>query len=168
MENVLSYVVAIIELLICLIIIIYAILALVRKHRMSTFQHCLLWSLFFISLLNAAVNCYYFGISSGADKERNCYFYDDVFYGTSDILLFNLSLYMAYKLYTISNNFYEFAVNDRLTSESVQRRNRYILLLIITSSVCDLCVYVFLNAFWTFIDRNIPRLDFFVFINRIY
>ena len=116
--------------------------------------------------MNAIVLFNYLGIS--VDKDKSCYFYEDIFFGISDILLFSLSLYMAYKLYTVSNNFYEFAVNGRLTSESVQKRNRYILLFIFVSSSCDLFVFLFLNVYWTYIERDIPKLDLFMFVNRIY
>ena len=76
---------------------------------------------------------------------------DHVFFGTADILLFNMSILMGYKIYTVTNNMYEFAVKGNLPSQTMIKRDKAILNAIWIISIADIIAYIFLNTYWTFI-----------------
>jgi len=94
---------------------------------------------------------------------KNCHYYDHVFSGIADIFLFNITLLMAFKMYTITNNFYEFAVNGRLPENESMNKNKLILRLIWAVSITDLLVYIFFCTYWTFINRDMEALTVFIF-----
>ena len=85
------------HLVIMLIVLSYLIGSYVRKHRLSAFQWTFLIGLFFIEFFTTIVQYGYFGLGDGDHK--NCHYYDKVFYGTGEILLFNISILIGYKLY---------------------------------------------------------------------
>jgi hypothetical protein len=107
----------------------------------------------------------YFGIETHV--ERNCLFFDHVLFGSVDILIFNLSMIMGFRTYTVFNNMYEFAVKGNLPNKNIKRRNMSILRVIWIVSLVDLAIVVFMNIYWTFIDRNIYNLRIFNFTNRL-
>ena len=107
----------------------------------------------------------YFGIGNG-DKD-NCGFYDHVFFGVTDIFLFNVSILIGYKQYILSNNLYEFAVKGNLPSKWQLRRNKMILNSIWGLSISDIVIFVVLNIYWTFINRNMQTLRIFNFSNKM-
>ena len=104
------------------------------------------------SILNATIYFEYYSLSIG--ELKNCHFYDHIFGDISDIFLFNISLYMGYKLHSITNNFYQFAMNGRLPEEASIKRNKIVLRMINLVCLLDMLTLVFLNIYWTFINRN--------------
>ena len=45
-----------------------------------------------------------------------------------DALLYNMSLLMAFKLYKVSNNFYEFTVNGTLPEKKQKKKDKLIII----------------------------------------
>ena len=85
------------HLIIMLIVLAYLIGSYIRKHRLSKFQWTFLIALLFIEFFTTIVQYGYFGLGSG--DHQNCDYYDRVFYGTGEIMLFNMSIMIGYKLY---------------------------------------------------------------------
>ena len=92
---------------------------------------------------------------------------DNLMYGIADIFFFNVSLTIAYKLYAATNIFYQFSVNKILPTSEQKLRNKFMIRLIQGISVINLAVYVFLNTYWTFINRNMGALQLYIFIVRV-
>ena len=84
-----------------------------------------------------------------------------------DALLYNMSLLMAFKLYKVSNNFYEFTVNGTLPEKKQKKKDKLIIRLIWAVSIVDLIIYLFLCIYWTFINRDISTLHNYISYNRI-
>ena len=84
-----------------------------------------------------------------------------------DALLYNMSLLMAFKLYKVSNNFYEFTVNGTLPEKKQKKKDKLIIRLIWAVSIVDLIIYLFLCIYWTFINRDISTLHKYISYNRI-
>ena len=84
-----------------------------------------------------------------------------------DALLYNMSLLMAFKLYKVSNNFYEFTVNGTLPEKKQKKKDKLIIRLIWAVSIVDLIIYLFLCIYWTFINRDISTLHSYISYNRI-
>ena len=74
---------------------------------------------------------------------------------------------MGYKIYTVTNNMYEFAVKGNLPSLLSKRRDQAIHNAIWFVSIADIVVYTFLNTYWTYINRNMEVLALFNFGNRV-
>ena len=85
------------HLVIMLIVLSFLIGSCLRKHRLSNFQWTFLIGLCFIEFFTMVVQYGYFGLGSG--DHQNCDYYDKVFYGTGEILLFDISILIGYKLY---------------------------------------------------------------------
>ena len=98
---------------------------------------------------------------------KNCHFFDHILSGSTDIFLFNISLSLGFKLYSVTNVFYEFVFKNRLPELKEKRKNKLILRLIWIGSIADLTIFVFMNIFWTYIDRDIYSLNTFLFWNRV-
>lgn len=97
----------------------------------------------------------------------NCYYWNHIFFGTVDILLFNLSIMIGYKIYGLVNTIYEFAVKGNLPTSSTITRNKVILNIIWFLFIGDALAYILLNTYWTFINRDIAILRIFNFSNRM-
>ena len=95
-----------------ILLILYVVAVCLRKHRLSSFQKINIAFLFIIYLFDMLVYFEFFGIDS--NKLNNCHVFDKIFTGIMDALLYNMSLLMAFKLYKVSNNFYEFTINGTL------------------------------------------------------
>ena len=145
--------------------IIFLIQSYVRKNRLSKFQWAYMANLFAFQLLCATVLFGYFGIGGGYTD--NCNFYNRVFYGSTDIFLFNVSILMGFKQFTVFSNMYQFTVKGNVPSESTKKCNKRCLNIIWMASISDFCIFVFLNTYYTFIHRNMTRLGLFNFVNRI-
>ena len=153
------------HLIIMLIVLAYLIGSYIRKHRLSKFQWVFLIVLMFIELFTAIVQYGYFGL--GDDDNHNCFYSDKVFYGSGEILLFNMSILIGYKLYLEIDNLYEFAVKGNLMSTWRRRRNHCILVSLWALSGINVSVYIFFNTYWTFIERDMYTLQIFNFVNRL-
>ena len=86
----------------------------------------------------------------------------------TDTLILNVTLYMGFRLNAVVRNFYEFAINGRLTSEATLTRNKRIIRLIWFISCFDLFIYLFTNIYWTYINVNFYALDLFIFGDKTY
>jgi len=89
-----------------------------------------------------------------------------VFFGVSDIYMFNFSILMGFKTYTVFNNMYEFAVRGNLPTKREKKRNKILLKSFYTFSIVEACVFVFFNTYWTYMNRDINSLRFFNFLNK--
>ena len=78
-----------------------------------------------------------------------------------------MSILMGYKIYTVTNNMYEFAVKGNLPSHAAIKRDKIILNSIWILSLADIGTYIFLNTYWTFIVRDMESLAIFNFANRL-
>ena len=78
-----------------------------------------------------------------------------------------MSILMGYKIYTVTNNMYEFAVKGNLPSRAMIRRDKAIINAIWIVSIADITAYIFLNTYWTFVQRNMGLLAIFNFANRL-
>ena len=94
------------------LMILYVVAVCVRKHRLSRYQWTNLAFLFAIYLIDFIIYFEYFQLSIG--ELKNCHVFDKIFSGTIDIFLYNITLRMGFKLYCISNDFYEFAIHGTL------------------------------------------------------
>ena len=146
-------------------LISYIVGSILRKRRHSTFQWAHLFSLCIIQLLEIFKFMNFFGLGHG--DHSNCYFWDHICFGVIDILLFNLSIMMGFKFYSVTNNLFEFAVKGNLPSRGTILRNKIILNAIWFVFVADGILYIFLNTYWTFFHRDIQQLRIFNFGNRI-
>ncbi len=102
-----------------------------------------------------------------SNAQRNCFFFDHIFFGFCDIVIFNQTMMMGFRTYTVFNNLYEFAVNKNLPNKNIKKRNIKILKAIWITSGCNLCLYVFMNIYWTFINRDIYNLRIYNFVNSL-
>lgn len=107
----------------------------------------------------------YFGVTDR--DERNCFFFDHLFFGVADIILFNQSILLGFKTYAVFDNMYEFAVKGNLPSKNKKKRNKFILKLIWFLSVGNFILFICMNIYWTYIGRNIYNLRIFNFVNKI-
>ena len=55
----------------------------------------------------------YYGIGY-SDEAKNCWVMDHIFFGTVDIFVFNFSILMGFKTYSVFADMYEFAVKGNL------------------------------------------------------
>lgn len=90
-----------------------------------------------------------------------------MFFGTVDILLFNLSIMIGFKIYSLVNTVFEFCVKGNLPTSGSVTRDKVILNVIWCLFVGDGLAYIFLNTYWTFINRDMGVLRIFNFVNRI-
>lgn len=90
-----------------------------------------------------------------------------IFFGTSDVFLFNVSIILGYKFYSVMNNLYEFSVKGNLPTKLSKKCNKLILNTIWIASIVDWTAYIFLNTYWTFVSRNMAALRIFNFVNRL-
>ena len=74
---------------------------------------------------------------------------------------------MGFKIYTVTNNMYEFAVKGNLPSLLSKKRDKAIHNAIWFVSIADIAVYTFLNTYWTYINRDMEILALFNFGNRL-
>ena len=118
-----------------------------------------------LELILFIVECDYFGISDR--DEKNCFFFDHMFFGVSDILMFNLSIMLGFKTYAVFESIYEFAVKGNLPSKQKKKRNKFIVKLIWIISITNFVLFCFMNIYWTYIGRNIYYLRIFNFGNRL-
>ena len=95
-----------------ILVALYVAAVCYRKHRLTKYEWSNIAFLFTIYFLDIFIYFDYFHVDIG--EFRNCHIWDKILAGTIDALLYNISLLMAYKLFTISNNFYEFAINGTL------------------------------------------------------
>ena len=160
-----DYVFGSFHLILLIVVIIFLIASKLRKHRLSSTQWILLINLIFVELVSVTIMFNYFGY--GDDTKKNCLYWDHVFWGAADILLFNMQIMMGYKIYTVTNNMYEFAVKGNLPSLLSKRRDQAIHNAIWFVSIADIVVYTFLNTYWTYINRNMEVLALFNFGNRV-
>ena len=154
------------SIILAILIIMYVISTRVRKHRLAKHQWLQLFNLFVITSINAVVYFEYFNLSTG--EFSNCHYFDHIFDGTTDIFLFNISMNIGYKLFTVTNNFYQFAVNGRLPEESAKRKKIIILRLINIFSIFMLCLLIFMNTYWTYINRDMVSLAWFNFYTKLF
>ena len=143
----------------------YLIASCVRKHRMTFFQWQSLIILTVLIFLQIFIYFNYFGVGSGT--EQNCGFFDNVLFGIADIYMFNFSILMGFRTYTVFNNMYQFAVNGELPEKKAKRRNKRFLWCIYAFSICETILFVTFNTYWTFVNRNIATLRTFNFCNRL-
>ena len=148
-----------------ILLILYVLAVCLRKHRLSNFQKTNIAFLFIIYLFDMMVYFEFFGIDN--DKLKNCHVIDKIFTGIMDALLYNMSLLMAFKLYKVSNNFYEFTINGTLPEKKQKKKDKLIIRLIWAVSIVDLLIYLFLCIYWTFINRDISSLHNYISYNRI-
>ena len=118
-----------------------------------------------ISVINSVVLFDYFGIH--VEENTNCDFADHVLFGATDITLFNISMYISFSLYTVTNSVYKFAVYGRLPSIEKKKRNKRIIHLIWAILWIEVLVYIWFNIYWTFIKRDIHTLYIFIFCNNV-
>ena len=161
-----SYISAFFNLALFLAILTYLIVSKIRKHRLSYFQWVYLINLAFVEVLTTIVLFGYFGIGDG--HADNCGYYDHVFFGSTDIFLFNVSILLGFKQYSVSSSVYEFAVKGNLPSKNIKRRNQIILYTIWALSIAEIASYIFFNTYWTFHSRDMYSLSIFNFSNKIW
>ena len=147
-------------------LILYVVAVCLRNHRLSKFQKINIAFLFVIYLIDMLIYFEFFGIDS--DEGGNCHAFDKILTGTMDVLLYNITLLMAFKLYNVSNSFYEFTINGTLPEKKLKKRNKLIIRLIWAVSIVDLIVYVLLCIYWTFINRDINTLHVYISYNRLF
>ena len=147
-----------------LLCVAYQITSCIRKHRMTFFQWQQLSILTFLILLQIFIYFNYMGLGDGSNS--NCGFFDNIFFGVSDIYMFNFSILMGFKTYTVFNNMYQFAVKGDLPEKKAKRRNKRFLYAIYAFSIIETILFVFFNTYWTFINRNISTLRYYNFFNR--
>lgn len=80
--------------------------------------------------------------------------------------MFNFSILMGFKTYTVFNNMHKFAVKGDLPEKKAKRRNKRFLYAIYAVSIIETILFVFFNTYWTFINRNIETLRYYNFFNR--
>lgn len=159
-----NYTFAALFLILTIVIAIYIIIARVRKTRLSRFQWTHVISLLIICFMNGVGMFSYFGVP--VDEDMTCRFVDDVDYGISDIMLFNVCVFQGFKLYTVTKSFHDFAIHGRLPSRKLKKRNKIIMRVFWAVSIIDVLVFVIMNIYWTFINRDIAKLYAFIFANR--
>ena len=154
-----------VHLVIVIAIVVYIVVSLISGHRLSKFQVTYLSNLIFVEICYVIVMFGYFGVGDGV--KNNCGYYDKVFYGVTDIFLFNVSILIGHKQYTMSSNLYEFAVKGNLPSKWSVRRNKLILYCIWGVSLAEMVTFIFMNTYWTFINRDMASLRLFNFSNKM-
>ena len=82
------------------------------------------------------------------------------------MFLYNMSILIGYKMYTVTDNLFNFAVKGNLPSNWVRRRNKCIMISLYVFSITTVLVYIFMNTYYTFVDRNMGVLREFKFYNK--
>ena len=91
----------------------------------------------------------------------------NMMYGMSDIFFFNVSLTIAYKLYAVTNIFYQFSVNKILPTSEQKKKNKFLIRSIQAISILNLATFVFFITYWTFINRDMPARQLYIFITKV-
>lgn len=82
------------------------------------------------------------------------------------MFLYNMSILIGYKMYTVTDNLFNFAVKGNLPSNWVRRRNKCIMISLYVFSIATVVAYIFMNTYYTFVDRNMNILREFKFYNK--
>ena len=91
----------------------------------------------------------------------------NMMYGMSDIFFFNVSLTIAYKLYAVTNIFYQFSVNKILPTSEQKKKNKFLIRSIQAISILNLATFVFFITYWTFINRDMSARQLYIFITKV-
>lgn len=140
------------------------ILALARKTVLPKLQWVLLSGLVLSELGMVTVAFQYFGLWE-KDPLKNCFYTQRLIWGMSDIIIYTISLIMGFRIYVLSNELHFFAIEGCLPCEKTKKRNNTILRAIAIIAFVDWVAYVFLNTFWTFVDRDVHAMRLFNSLN---
>lgn len=146
-------------------VLMYMLLSRFTGHRLSRQQWWFLACIVAVLIINAIVYYGYFGIGEG--DHHHCHYFDHVFYGTSDIMLFILSMLLGFKQFKVAYNMHEFIVKGNLPTVASKKRNKFWYNVIICLSISDISIYIFLNTYWTFVERRMDVLSYFNFGNQL-
>ena len=117
------FAVTITHILLGCIVLVVIIVSLFRKHEFSFFQ----WSLLTMTLISAVMSSIN-SIEFCRSYNFACEFMNSLETGIVMIMNFQLNFLVAWQLYAVSKDLYEFVVNHHLPTESVKRRNKLIYL----------------------------------------
>ena len=91
--------------LILICVLTYIAVTIIRKHRLSRFQWVWLIISSFVVFFTIVVDFGYFGLAK-YNTADSCGYFNNIFFGTGDMFLYNMSILIGYKMYTVTDNLF--------------------------------------------------------------
>ena len=137
------FICAMIHLVIGSLVIIVVLVGLIRKHHFTCFQWTLLIMLIASSVVSATNS-----IDYGKSYSFACSFENSLETGIAIIMYFNINFLVAWQLYAVTEDLFEFAINQMLPTEKIKRRNKKIYIFIWTFSIIVWIFYTSLACYF--------------------
>lgn len=140
------------NLFLCLVVLVYILVQLFRRSKLS----CLNWlGLVQLCLVNLLVGVSQFLESGNRMMSTNCHYSMNAVYGVEGLVCFNLATFIGYKIYLVCYAMAEFVTKGSLPTAASLKARKWCIFIIWMIAATFLVVYIGINIAWMVSPRDV-------------